>query len=773
MNADPAFTLAAGHDPASVPSQAHPGREAPSRVTAGLWYLIAIAVAIGLAFARSIWAATALSLIITLTVPGLLALRALRIPSRAVRRFPLYVLSMSLLVLFLAGLSADLIGPLLGVAHPLHGAPCVLAELAICLLCWLAGLSSTDYARVPGLASLPTLTELLPFLLPALAAAGALVLSRSAAPALARIATGGAVLGFLLSVGFARRLSGRQLVVILFSCALATEWAFSLRSSYIIGFDISTEIHLAEATRSSGIWHANQHGNAYGAMLSISILPSVLSALSGLSPLIAFKLLYPALAATLPCAAYLIGSRFLSRRGAMAAAGLVIVQNTFFQELPQLARQEVALVFFASLIAVLVERELSNSARARLAFVISVGSILAHYSTTYVALIVLGVALVVQLVLLPVRRIPRPTIALVAAFVTLLGGSVLWYGTITNSSSNVSQFKTSLTQQGLDLFPTSSTQRGIVNKFLSGNVVTDTTAASFQRMAVHAYASRKYIHPLPAASKREYRLRPVVVPGPRIRSHPASRLLTDLVSAFGLLILALGFFGSLAMMFWRSVDWRVRMVGLLSFANFPLLILIRFSGTVAQSYNQSRELLQALMLVAFPAVWLVIQLVQRLNRSMPKRSRRLVARRLIPLGALLALAVLYVSNTGVAALLIGGGTSLNLSQSGEDFDRLYPTADDIAGAVWVNDTTRSPLLYADRYGQLRLYQAAGRGALQEVTPRTLDRSAWIYATSVNIVQGQARGQVDSYSVTYAWPRAFIDRYFNTVFSDGTSEVFHR
>jgi len=64
-----------------------------------------------------------LLVVLVLTVPGLLALRALRVPGEAVVRFPVYVPCASLVVLLASGLAVDLAGPARGLAAPLRTAP--------------------------------------------------------------------------------------------------------------------------------------------------------------------------------------------------------------------------------------------------------------------------------------------------------------------------------------------------------------------------------------------------------------------------------------------------------------------------------------------------------------------------------------------------------------------------------------------------------------------------------------------------------------------------
>ena len=89
--------------------------------------------------------------------------------------------------------------------------------------------------------------------------------------------------------------------------------------------------------------------------------------------------------------------------------------------------------------------------------------------------------------------------------------------------------------------------------------------------------------------------------------------------------------------------------------------------------------------------------------------------------------------------------------------------------------TRCPddqLLYADRYGALRVQTATGRshGLLSDLTPETLDRDAWVYASRTNL-EGRARGYRSGRFATYGWPGAFIRRYYDLVYSNGRSAVY--
>ena len=263
--------------------------------------------------------------------------------------------------------------------------------------------------------------------------------------------------------------------------------------------------------------------------------------------------------------------------------------------------------------------------------------------------------------------------------------------------------------------------------------------------------------------RARFNLTPAIVSVPKHRLAFQSQLLQWISVAFAELMLAFGVLGSLAMALRRRSPAVVRQVGVLAFSTVAILILIRFSGTIAAAYNQTRALAQSLLLLALPAAWLVQRLLDR-----PGRLRAVPAVLL-----LLSFPVMFAYDSSLTAVLTGGGTLLNLSSSGEDFQRQYMTPAELAGAAWASTESQRRLLYADPYGQLRLNATTGAVALTQVTPETLDQHAWLYGTHTNVVLGTTRGQAGNDTALYAWPNSFLNDYFDTVYTDGDSKVYHR
>ena len=149
----------------------------PPGAARGAMSVLGLALIAALVALNDVWAAQASLVVLLLTLPGSLLLRALRVPRRAVATFPVYVPCASIVVLVSAGLAVDLIGPVLGVEEPLRTMPLLVGLEAVALALLLFGLRAPPETGVPWTA-LPSRVRIAwPLLLPLAAAAGAVLLT--------------------------------------------------------------------------------------------------------------------------------------------------------------------------------------------------------------------------------------------------------------------------------------------------------------------------------------------------------------------------------------------------------------------------------------------------------------------------------------------------------------------------------------------------------------------------------------------------------------------
>ena len=397
---------------------------------AGALALVAILVPL-----HGLWAAQVLLVLLLLIVPGVLLLQALRIPGHAVSSFPVYIPCASLIVLLGSGLAVDLIGPLAGVAAPLRAGPLLVGLELTCLALLAASASAPSTVAIPWRSLSRPVRLAWPLILPLTAAAGALRLNSDHGSGVAVVATAACLVALITAMVLASRLDKSLLAMILYAVGLAMMWSVSLRGAVVPGFDIASEYYHLHQTVLTGIWHPAHRSDAYGAMLSVTVMPAELHFLSGVSDVLVFKVVYPAIGALLPVAVFSLARWILSRSWAFAAAIFVLAEE--FGGLPAIARQEIAMVLFAALLAAVLDARMQRSSQWILIALLGLAMAVSHYSTTYIAITLIGLTLALQWVLSWFRKIPHVTGAVAVAFIAALVGAFIWYGPVTNFNSGL------------------------------------------------------------------------------------------------------------------------------------------------------------------------------------------------------------------------------------------------------------------------------------------------------------------------------------------------
>jgi uncharacterized membrane protein len=710
------------------------------------------------------WPAQVLLIPLLLILPGITLLRALRITGSAVAANPVYVPCASLVVLMGSGLAVDLLGPHLGVAEPLR-APSLLAGLEIACAALLAcSRNAGDETRIPwGELSRPGRLAW-PLLLALFGAAGALRLNSGHSGHAAALAV--VLVVATLSVVFlaAPRLDGALLIVCIYTTALSMLWSFSLRGDLVYGFDIANEYYALQQTVAAGIWHVYHPGDAYGAMLSLTVLPTEVHALSGMSALLVFKVVYPMVGALFPVAVFTISRRFLAGRWAFLAAAFVVMQQTFYQEFPALARQEIATALFAALISALLET--TSNRRSQWAFVslLSATMVLSHYSTDYLTIILLSIAVVIQFLFSWFRPLPHINGGIVAALCVCLGGAFVWYGTLTDSTSNVSALFSVASTNGLDILPNHS--GNLLSSYLNGEQAPVATVAQYQKyIADYSAVHMSYVKPLLNAGQTQYALLSAADPTPASVWPLGTSVLNLLSLLIQQLMNLLAGIGALMFALNKKAPTRVRQLGMIALAGMFILVLARFSGTFAAEYNPQRSFLQMLIVLAPAICWPLTGL-----------GKWKIARTVVLAGCAASLMAFTIVSSTLGKDILGGSTDANLANKYDDYQEFVVPSQDIASASWLNSAAPpGQIIYADAYGQLRLTTVVNdrSGVLDDITPETIDANSWVYGDRTNIIDGITRSNTGEFFETYAFPKLFLDDNFNTVYTNGTSEVFHR
>jgi len=130
--------------------------------------------------------------------------------------------------------------------------------------------------------------------------------------------------------------------------------------------------------------------------------------------------------------------------------------------------------------------------------------------------------------------------------------------------------------------------------------------------------------------------------------------------------------------------------------------------------------------------------------------------------------------TGLMAQFGGGTPTANLNNFGSDYQRFYIHQSDTAAATWLGETYNgySPV-FVDRYATLHLTvpTTITKGLVNDVTPETIARGAYVYAGYTNVVDNTAMSFWNGKTVEYQFPEVFIKSHKNTLYSNGKAEIY--
>ncbi len=161
---------------------------------------------------------------------------------------------------------------------------------------------------------------------------------------------------------------------------------YGLTSYHITGIDVHLEYYCFQLTQLTSHWDLNAFYNAFNACLSITILPQIYQVLSGLNGEYVFKLFMAIIGSVTPLIIYSVARRYLDRKYAFLGALLFIFQ-LFFINLLGAVRQEIATVFFFLTVLLVFEFEMNKWTRKLLIILFLFATLISHYSTAYVAFI--------------------------------------------------------------------------------------------------------------------------------------------------------------------------------------------------------------------------------------------------------------------------------------------------------------------------------------------------------------------------------------------------
>jgi len=325
--------------------------------------------------------------------PGVLLMRVLGYePDRFWLRV-VHTIALSVSFLMLGGLLINVMLPLFGVAQPLLPTSVLFSlDTGLGLLIVLNSVLGRTRPLFDWEAlSLPDAMKHIGFLmLPGMALVGATILNNggSSAPAVLTVcAVTGALFYAVIRVDTLRE---SLTLMIVYAASLALLFMMSMRSWHVIGYDVNQELFVFQITQNAFYWSMSHFQDAYNACLSITILPVIYSTFLNIPDEYVYKFVFQLLFALLPVTIFYVFRKFGEVHTALLAVVMLVGQAIFSHAMPALIRQEFGFLFFALVLLTVFSTNIGKSTRYTLLAVYGISILISHYSTTYIAIMLLG-----------------------------------------------------------------------------------------------------------------------------------------------------------------------------------------------------------------------------------------------------------------------------------------------------------------------------------------------------------------------------------------------
>jgi len=217
--------------------------------------------------------------------------------------------------------------------------------------------------------------------------------------------------------------------ILVWSVSLSLILSTASFSQYLWGWDIQREFAIFQQVSRTGVWN---FGNdfIYNSSISISILPAMVQALTGLDGQDVFKFIYPLVFSIVPVVLYKIYRRFSSPKAAFLSVFLVMSYYPFYNELVHIGKQMIAELLMVLLLWILVSEVNEKSLGVVGALLLSVGLITSHYTLAYIWFAFVAFSLVTS-------RITRKVVAASTWVMVVVFGvmTLAWYAFVASGAA--------------------------------------------------------------------------------------------------------------------------------------------------------------------------------------------------------------------------------------------------------------------------------------------------------------------------------------------------
>jgi uncharacterized membrane protein len=197
-----------------------------------------------------------------------------------------------------------------------------------------------------------------------------------------------ATISFIMVLVAFGKLEPASYPFLVLAIAMALLYHFSLISPYPVGWDGHSEYYFYKLVAINSYWNPTVP-DPYNSALSITILPVIYSRFMGIDGVWIFKIIHPFIYSLASLGLYEFYRKQTNSRIAFLSVIFFMSVFTFFNEMPSLARQEIATFFIVMLMLLTVERSISPRIKTLLLLLFSAAVVVSHYGTTYLYILYL------------------------------------------------------------------------------------------------------------------------------------------------------------------------------------------------------------------------------------------------------------------------------------------------------------------------------------------------------------------------------------------------
>jgi len=182
----------------------------------------------------------------------------------------------------------------------------------------------------------------------------------------------------------------RMFQILVWSVSLCLLLSSASFSQYLWGWDIQREFAIFQQVSRTGVWNLESaralvaYDLYYNAAISISILPAIVRAVTGLGSQEVFKFVYPLLYSTVPVILYKIYRRMLSAKSAFLSTYLFMSYWPFYTEVIHIGKMQIAELLLVLSFLIFLSGINEKRSGVVVAMLLSAGVVTSHYSLSYI-----------------------------------------------------------------------------------------------------------------------------------------------------------------------------------------------------------------------------------------------------------------------------------------------------------------------------------------------------------------------------------------------------